>query len=96
MTIYIAVPLTDNSEPLNEAVENTITSQADRHKLQADRGWLIRFDGTSVELSNHLGITGQEKGVLSPVGPAFVAPIEGYYGRGSMDMWEWLKTRFES
>jgi hypothetical protein len=95
MAIYIAVPLTNNSTALNSAVERTIASHSDRYKLQADRGWLINFDGTSVELSNHIGITGQEKGVSSVVGSAIIVPVTGYYGRGPADMWEWLKTRLE-
>ncbi len=95
MTIYIAVPLTSNSTLLDEAVERNIASHSDRYKLQSDRGWLIRFDGTSVELSDHIGLTGQEQGHPSPIGSAIIVPVSGYYGRGPTDMWEWLKTRLE-
>lgn len=95
MAIYIAVPLSTSSTALNEAVEKAIASHSDRYKLQADRGWLIRFDGTSVELSNHIGLTGQEQGKPSLIGSAIIVPISGYYGRGPTDMWEWLKTRLE-
>jgi hypothetical protein len=95
MSIYIAVPLTTSSTALNEAVEATIASHSDRYKLQSDRGWLIRFDGTSVELSNHIGLTGQEQGQPSLIGSAIIVPVSGYYGRGPTDMWEWLKTRLE-
>ena len=95
MAIYIAVPLTTSSTALNEAVEKAIASNSDRYKLQSDRGWLIRFDGTSVELSNHIGLTGQEQGKPSLIGSAIIVPVSGYYGRGPTDMWEWLKTRLE-
>lgn len=95
MAIYIAVPLTTSSVALNEAVEKAIISHSDRYKLQSDRGWLIRFDGTSVELSNHIGLTGQEQGKPSLIGSAIIVPVSGYYGRGPTDMWEWLKTRLE-
>lgn len=94
MPIYLAIPLTADSSALNSAVSTNI-AEANRHKLQSERGWLIKFDGTSIELSNHLRITGQESGIPSPVGASIVAPISGYYGRGPTDMWEWLKTRFE-
>ena len=95
MPIYIAVPLTSDSTALNAAVEQHISSPADRYKLQEDRGWLIKFDGTTVELSNKIELTGQETGVHSLVGSAIITPISGYYGRGPADMWEWLKTRLE-
>lgn len=95
MAIYIAVPLTSSSQALNEAVEKSIASPVDRYKLQSDRGWLIKFDGTSVELSNHIGLTGQEQGHPSPIGSAIIVPVSTYYGRGPGDMWEWLKTRLE-
>lgn len=95
MAIYIAVPLAPTSDALNDAVMRSIESASDRYQLQANRGWLIRFSGTSVELSNHIGITGQEQGVPSTVGPAIIVPVSAYYGRGPTDMWEWLKTRLE-
>ena len=94
MQIFLVVPLTPNSAALNSAVESKITA-SNRWKLQADRGWLIQFEGTTVEASNQIGITGQPTGTPALVGSAMVAPISGYYGRGPTEMWEWLKTRFE-
>lgn len=94
MPIYLAIPLQPESHYLDDAVGAAIDA-INRHQLQANRGWLIKFDGTSIELSNAIGITGQAPGEHSPVGSAIVSPISGYYGRGSTDMWEWLKTRFE-
>lgn len=96
MPIYIAIPLAPSSEALDKAVEEHINQPSDRYKLQSERGWLIKFDGTTIELSNHIGLTGQEKGIPSPVGQAIIVPVTGYYGRGPMDMWEWLKVRFEN
>ncbi|MFA5919695.1 MAG: hypothetical protein WC856_00190 [Methylococcaceae bacterium] len=95
MAIYIAVPLTPTSSALNDAVVRSIASASDRYQLQSDRGWLIKFDGTSVELSNHIGLTGQAQGDISPIGSAIIVPVSAYYGRGPTDMWEWLKTRLE-
>lgn len=94
MAIYIAVPLIEQSAPLNQAVERIIP-ETDRHKLQSERGWLIKYDGTSIELSNKIGVTGQAPGETSPVGPTIIVPVSTYYGRGPGDMWEWLKTRIE-
>ncbi len=97
MLTYIVIPLTKNSAnttALNVLIERDIGTDV-RHRLQADAGWLIQFDGTTKELSDKLTITGQKPGEPSPVGPAIIAPISGYYGRGPTDMWEWLKIRFE-
>jgi L-ascorbate metabolism protein UlaG (beta-lactamase superfamily) len=94
MPIYIAVPLSADTSALDSAVEQRISSSADRYKLQTNSGWLIKFDGTTVELSNKIGVTGQEKGV-APLGSVIFVPVSGYYGRGPNDMWEWLKTRLE-
>lgn len=94
MPVYIAIPLKTDTQPLRSAVENSISHES-RYELQADSGWLIHFNGTTIELTNHLGITGQETGEASHVGSAIVIPITNYYGRGPTDMWEWLKLRME-
>lgn len=94
MPIYLATPLIESSEPLNQAVIDSI-EEKNRYTLQANRGWLIKYDGTTVELSNHLGITGKQKGESSFVGSAMITLVTAYYGRGPTDMWEWLKIRME-
>lgn len=95
MTVYIAIPLRADVTPLKNSVEHNISPE-DRYELQADSGWLINFNGTTIELTNHLKITGQNAGELSPVGSALVIPVSNYYGRGPSDMWEWIKIRMES
>lgn len=95
MPLYIITSLRKDTTPVNTAVARHIP-EPDRFHLQDDRGWLVKFAGTTVELSNHLEITGQEKNVPSPVGPALIVPMGGYYGRGPTDMWEWVKTRWEA
>lgn len=94
MQIYIAVPLTNDAAAFDEAVRETIPAP-NRYKLQANAGWLVQFDGTTVELSNAIGVTGQPKGTSAPLGSVIFVPVSGYYGRGPTDMWEWLKTRME-
>jgi hypothetical protein len=95
MPVYLAIPLIADNSSLNAAVVKHIPSSADRYQLQASRGWLIKFGGTTVELSDHLELTGQQKGEGSPVGSALIVPVSNYYGRGPTDMWEWLKNRLE-
>lgn len=94
MPIYVAIPLKSDTDPLKQSVERNISAE-NRYELQANSGWLINFSGTTIELTNHLEITGQHKGEQSPVGSAIVIPVSNYYGRGPSDMWEWLKTRME-
>ena len=94
MAVYLAVPLNPTSTALNSAVEQKFEI-TDRYQLQSDRGWLIKFPGTSIELSNYIGLTGRESGALSSLGSAIIVPVLTYYGRGPSDMWEWIKTRLE-
>lgn len=95
MPIFLVTPIASNSQAVQVAVEGNIDA-ADRRALPNDAGWFVRFAGTTVELSNHLNITGQPKGERSVVGAAVVVLVGSYFGRGPTDMWEWLKTRFES
>lgn len=94
MPVYLALSLRPDKGPLDVAVER-VTKEADRFHLQADRGWLLRYPGTTVELSHALGFTTPER-TSGPTGSGIVVAIGGYYGRGNPDMWEWLKTRMES
>lgn len=94
MALYLAVPLSPDFSAFDAAVQQHIPP-TDRLKLQNNRGWLLKFDGTTVELSDSIGVTGQEKGTPAPLGSAIFVAISGYYGRGPTDMWEWLKTRVE-
>ena len=95
MPIFLAVPLTESPANLKASIESHIPS-ADRLLLQHGRGWLIRFDGTTTELSNKLEITGQAKGEPTPIGSTLLTLISSYYGRGPTDMWEWMSTRMQS
>ena len=93
MPVFLVIPLSKETAPLNAAVQSMLEEHS-RHPLVNDRGWLVTYNGTSKELTNHLGITGQADGDKSPIGPAIVAPISSYYGRGPNDMWEWLSLKF--
>lgn len=94
MPIFLVIPLVPDSTPVNSAVERVIPTH-DRFHLQADRGWFVKFDGTTIELSTALGVTGHEKGTRSVVGPTLLTPVSTYYGIGNSEMWEWVKTRIE-
>jgi hypothetical protein len=68
----------------------------DFYELPNGRGWLISYRGTSVELSNFLGITGFPEGGSPTLTSVLITAASSYYGRASSDIWEWLKVRFES
>ena len=60
--------------------------------LLMDSGaWLLSAAGTSRDISDRLGITGQQ------LGPSVIVfTISGYYGRAPNNVWEWLKAEMES
>lgn len=94
MPVFQVTALADNKDAIQRAIESNFSPE-DRYPLQGEAGWLVRHKGTTTEVSNHLGITGQPQGEKSPIGSAMVTLVGNYYGRGPTDMWEWLKTRFE-
>ena len=94
MVIFLITPLDKNAANIETAVKAHIPER-DSYKLQNDAGWFVLYHGTTVELSNLLGITGQISPDAQYIGAALVTPVTSYYGRGVTDMWEWLKTRFE-
>lgn len=95
MPVYLAVSLRAEKEPLRASVLAQIPAH-DRYELPNNAGWLINYPGTSLELSNQIGVTGQPPNVPSVVGSTIVTAINSYYGRGSADMWDWIKTRMEA
>jgi hypothetical protein len=95
MPVFIAVPLANNITALDVAVNGAFESK-NCYKLQNDSGWLISFDGTTNQLTDALGITGQPKGTPTPVGSTLVSLVGAYYGRGPTDMWEWLSLKLSA
>lgn len=95
MPIFLVTPLARNFSAVKEAISKA-GDAADWMELQNQAGFLVSFKGTSIELSNLIGITSADRGQPSTLGSAMVTTVASYYGRGPTDMWEWLKTRFES
>jgi hypothetical protein len=54
--------------------------------------WLISAKGTPKSVSDSLGITSHP----DTIGPAIVFRVEGYFGRASADIWEWIKSKSEA
>lgn len=95
MATYLLVPTAKNAVQLDVAVCAKFDA-SNRFAVPNQAGWLVQFPGTTVEVSNHAGITGQGAGEISLVGSVIVTLVTSYYGRGSSEMWEWLKTRMEA
>lgn len=95
MAIFLITPLAHNADKV-DAVVLDVVPERDRFKLTGRAGWLVSFSGTSVELSNKLGITGQPEGSPPSLASVLITSVGAYYGRGQADMWEWLKTRMEA
>ncbi len=53
--------------------------------------WIISARGTAQQLSDLIGVTGEEK----PIGLAVILAIAGYWGRASTDLWEWMRVKTE-
>lgn len=89
MAIYLVTPLAQNHALIGGALAKL--EGAEVFQLQGGCGFLVHFSGTSIEL-------GKQSLITEPGGPgsALITAIGTYYGRGPTDMWEWLKTRFES
>ena len=68
----------------------------DFFELQHRAGWLVSYNGTSVELCALLGITSAVKDVKPTLGPAMVTVIGAYYGVAATTTWEWLKNKVEN
>ena len=94
MAIYLVTPLSSNFDQLGQALREVVPAN-DSHELQHRAGYLVSFQGTSVELSNKLGITSEDPAAAPPMGSTIVTSVGSYYGRGSTAMWEWLKVKIE-
>jgi hypothetical protein len=54
--------------------------------------WLISAKGTPKIVSDSLGITSHP----DTIGAAIVFSVDGYFGRASADIWEWIKSKSEA
>ena len=94
MAIYLITYLDNNRDKVNAEIEAKIDSR-DRFLLQGNAGCLICFGGTTKELFD---LICKKENTNPPqyIGCVIVTPANSYYGYGSSEMWDWLKTRSES
>jgi hypothetical protein len=55
--------------------------------------WIISAKGTARQISNTLGVTSEED--ERTIGPAIILSITSYWGRASVDVWEWMRVKGE-
>ena len=59
------------------------------YELKPDT-WLVRYNGTTRELAEKIGVR------QGTSGTGLVVSITGYSGRAPGDIWEWLKLNWET
>lgn len=75
----------------SEAGEKAIKARYPNDHLKiSDLSWLVSDDITTKEVSDKLDIS--EGGS----GSAVVVSTNGYFGRASTNIWEWMKTKLET
>ena len=86
--MIVFVILAETDEP---KLATAIASHFKDNFLKVGPGqWLVAGSGTSVDVSNILGITTGE------TSSGIVVSINSYYGRASTNIWEWLKVKLST
>jgi hypothetical protein len=85
MTMFIVIPTTRDGEELESALAEKFSE--DYYRLPNGE-WLVRYEGTSAELSTAL-----ETFAIGVGGRAFVLAIGEYFGFAPANAWTWLKAR---
>lgn len=92
MTIFQVTPLGTNTEVLEASIAKL--PKEDVYKIPArTAGWLVRFNGTPLELTKVLGVPAKDEPKPEKIPTVLVTGIAGYYGFASKDMWEWIRSR---
>ena len=93
MTTYLIVP----SEEMDAAAVNDLEERIDRlrmpnYLLPGPKVWLVRFVGSSKELSDKLGFRSDE----GSLGVVFAIDPDKYSGFWRKSMWDWLDTHHKN
>ena len=85
MSMFLLVP---NSNP--DGIKAELLKSGLEYIDVPPNAYFISFRGTSEELSRILGITDGH------VGTGVIVQFTSYYGRLPTNIWEWVKSRWES
>lgn len=94
MTVFVVVPLGEHREVLEEKIKALPTQ--DVYLLPEASGWLIKFGGTTRELSAAIGIPVGKEQFKDDSPTALVTLLSFYFGFGPTEMWEWARSRTEA
>ena len=88
MSIFTVIQQVPSGEAgtLEEAIRNS----AFPHYPVTPSVWLIRYQGTAVNLCGALGITPD-----GAYGTAVVTEVGSYYGRANPAIWTWIKQNWD-
>jgi hypothetical protein len=85
MTLFVIIPT--DPDPIEIEAEIAKLLPNDSYRLPQGE-WVVRYSGTTQELSNALLITdGSSEN-------AVIFAISAYFGRAPTNIWEWVKTRW--
>jgi hypothetical protein len=85
MTLLVIIPT--DPDPIEIEAEIAKVLPNDSYRLPQGE-WVVRYSGTTQELSNALLITdGSSEN-------AVIFAISAYFGRAPTNIWEWVKTRW--
>lgn len=82
--------------PQPGVVEAIKKSFANDHFALNDTQYLISFKGTASALTAQLGIWDAAKPTEPTTGLGIVFALSAYQGRAPLQVWDWLKTKWES
>jgi len=88
MAIFVVFRVAEPAK-MRSAIQSRFTE--DHFDLGHDE-WLISAKGTAKDIADTLGVT--TEGFLT--GSAMVFRMDSYFGRTSMDVWDWIKSKVES
>lgn len=80
------------AEP-TQAIERAIKAKFPDDYLEVGTGqWLVADEGTSVSVTQKLGLADKDH----PTGSALVLAVSSYYGRKGPVVWEWIRSKWGS
>ncbi|MEI7609379.1 MAG: hypothetical protein WCJ64_18515 [Rhodospirillaceae bacterium] len=87
MTIFAIISRVPNPT-LSEVIRTTYPN--DHQTLVEDSQWLVSAKDTAVNVAEKLGL-----GADGTNGPGMVLGVSSYFGRAPINIWEWMKVKWD-
>lgn len=84
MPVFFVTPLKNNDAVLARLKE--VVAAEDVYELTEDK-WFARFDGTSGQLSERIGLKDGSSGT------GIILRVTSFNGRAPGDLWEWITLK---